>query len=328
MNTVLSLLELDYPSNKLACYVSVDACSPLTFYAFQEATKFAEIWVPLCKKYNVQCIAPFRYFCDKAVDNKDLPKFKQIWLKMKEEYEQLSSKIKSAAEKSIPCQLMGEFAVFSQTQVKNHQTIIKEIQRNKGLPDTMPRIIYISREKSSEHLHHHKAGAMNVLTRIYGLMKNASFILNLDCDMYVNNLKIVLHALCILLDARGEKEVAFSQCLQRFYDAVKDDAYGNHLVALPMYIGGGFAGRQGIIYAGTNCFHRRKVIYGLSPNLDIQNANKDHGFAKGTLLSEKETVQIFGTSKGFVDSATYFLKGTLQKYLRKKFIKKTNPLLS
>ncbi|KAL5081998.1 hypothetical protein RYX36_010419 [Vicia faba] len=318
VNTVLSLLALDYPSNKLACYVSDDACSPLTFYALQEAAKFAEIWVPFCKKYNVQCRAPFRYFCDEAVDNKDFPEFKQDWLKMKEEYEQLCGKIKNAAEKSIPCQLMGEFAVFSQTQVKNHQTIIKVIQRNKGLPDTMPRVIYISREKSSNHSHHHKAGAMNVLTRISGLMTNAPFILNLDCDMYVNNPKIVLHALCILLDSKGEKEVAFAQCPQRFYDAVKDDAYGNQLVALPMYIGGGFAGLQGIIYAGTNCFHRRKVIYGLSPNLDIQNANKDHGFTKGTLLSEKETVQIFGTSKGFVDSATYILKGTtfdIYKYL-------------
>ncbi|KAL5080086.1 hypothetical protein RYX36_008507 [Vicia faba] len=39
----------------------------------------------------VQCKAPFRYFCDKAVDNKDFPEFKQDWLKMKEEYEQLNS---------------------------------------------------------------------------------------------------------------------------------------------------------------------------------------------------------------------------------------------
>ena len=44
---------------------------------------------------------------------------------MQEEYEQLSSKIQNAAQKSIPCQLMGEFAVFSQTQARNHPTIIK-----------------------------------------------------------------------------------------------------------------------------------------------------------------------------------------------------------
>ncbi|KAL5059792.1 hypothetical protein RYX36_031396 [Vicia faba] len=101
VNTVLPLLALDYPSNKLVFYVSVDACSPVTFYALQEATKFDEIWVPFSKKYNVQCRSPFRYFCDKAVDNKDFPEFKQDWLKMKEEYEQLNSKIKNAGEKSI-----------------------------------------------------------------------------------------------------------------------------------------------------------------------------------------------------------------------------------
>ena len=48
------------------------------------------------------------------------------------------------------------------------------------------------------------------------------------------------------------------------------------------YIGGGFAGLQGIIYAGTNCFHRRKVLYGLSPDQDIQTAKKDFGFIDGT----------------------------------------------
>lgn len=140
-------------------------------------------------------------------------------------------------------------------------------------------------------------------------MTNAPFMLNLDCDMYVNNSKIVLHALCILLDSKGEKEVAFAQCPQRFYDAVKDDAYGNQLVALPMYIGSGFAGLQGIIYAGTNCFHRRKVMYGLSPPNEIQNAKKGQGFTNGTFLSEKETMQKFGTSKGFVESATHILEG-------------------
>ncbi|KAK2424352.1 cellulose synthase protein H1 [Trifolium repens] len=309
VNTVLSLLALDYPANKLACYVSDDGCSSLTFYALVEATKFAEIWIPFCKKYNVQCRAPFRYFCDETMEHNDLPEFKQEWLLMKEEYEKLGGKIQNASQKSIPCQLMGEFAVFSQTQARNHPTIIKVIRENKGVFDVMPHLIYISREKRPKQPHHHKAGAMNVLTRVSGLMTNAPFMLNLDCDMYVNNSKIVLHALCILLDSKGEKEVAFAQCPQRFYDAVKDDAYGNQLVALPMYIGSGFAGLQGIIYAGTNCFHRRKVMYGLSPN-DIQNAKKDHGFTNGTLLSDKEAMQKFGTSKGFVDSATHILEGT------------------
>jgi hypothetical protein len=85
VNTVLSLLALDYPANKLACYVSDDGCSPLTFYAIVEASKFAKLWVPFCKKYNVQIRAPFRYFSDEnLVSNKEeSPEFYQDWLRMK-----------------------------------------------------------------------------------------------------------------------------------------------------------------------------------------------------------------------------------------------------
>ncbi|KAK7375200.1 hypothetical protein VNO78_35893 [Psophocarpus tetragonolobus] len=305
VNTVLSLLALDYPATSLACYVSDDACSPLTYYALLEATKFAKLWVPFCKKYHVQVRAPFRYFTH-TNSHSHFPE----WSKIKEEYEQLDRKIQNACQKLNPVPLVGEYAVFSKTERKNHQSIIKVIWENKeGLSDGVPHLIYISREKRPQHPHHHKAGAMNVLTRVSALMTNAPYILNVDCDMHVNNPKIVQHALCILMDSKGEKEVAFVQCPQRFYDTVKDDAYGNQLVALPMYIGGGFAGLQGIIYAGTNCFHRRKVIYGLSPDYDIQNVKKDFGFTNGT-LSEKKTMHIFGTSKGFAESANQALEET------------------
>ena len=84
VNTVLSLLALDYPANKLACYVSDDGCSPLTFYALVEASKFAKFWVPFCKKYNVQVRAPFRYFSDVATNkSEESLEFKQEWLQMK-----------------------------------------------------------------------------------------------------------------------------------------------------------------------------------------------------------------------------------------------------
>jgi len=41
------------------------------------------------------------------------------------------------------------------------------------------------------------------------------------------------------------------------------------------YLGGGLAGLQGVFYIGTNCLHKRKVIYGLSPDHHIQNEKKD-----------------------------------------------------
>ncbi|KAI5390153.1 hypothetical protein KIW84_075470 [Lathyrus oleraceus] len=301
VNTVLSLLSLDYPSHKLSCYVSDDACSPLIFYALQQASNFAKHWVPFCKKYNVQTRAPFRYFIDdndECMTNNE--EFRQEWLQMKDMYENLIREI-DVYPKSIPCLFEGEFAAFSNTTRTNHPAIIKVIWENKEMvEDGLPHLIYLSREKRPKQPHHFKAGAMNVLTRVSGLITNAPFMLNVDCDMFVNNPKIAQHAMCILLDSKGEKEVAFVQCPQQFYATLKDDPFGNQLVILYKYLGAGLAGLQGTFYCGTNCFHRRKVMYGLSSD-DMEN-----GLNK---LSDEELKQISGASNELRKSIVHALKG-------------------
>ncbi|EOX93251.1 Cellulose synthase-like B3, putative isoform 3 [Theobroma cacao] len=128
VNNVLSLLAADYPADKLACYVSDDGCFPLTFYSLVEASKFAKLWVPFCKKYKIQVRAPFRYFFgDSEPSSTDGNlEFQQDWLKMKAEYEVLARKIEEAARKSVPCDLTGDFAVFCDVERRNHPTIIKD----------------------------------------------------------------------------------------------------------------------------------------------------------------------------------------------------------
>ena len=84
VNSVLSLLAVDYPANKLACYVSDDGCSPLTFYALVEAAKFAKLWVPFCKKFNIAVRAPFRYFNGESSCSEDSSlEFRDEWKKIK-----------------------------------------------------------------------------------------------------------------------------------------------------------------------------------------------------------------------------------------------------
>ncbi|KAK8469620.1 hypothetical protein PHAVU_005G116450 [Phaseolus vulgaris] len=304
VNTVLSLLALDYPTNKLACYVSDDGCSPLTFYALVEASKFAKLWVPFCKKHNIQVRAPDRYFSDVTINkNEDSLEFRQEWLQMKEMYDNLSHKIEEVTHKTIPLQLDGEFSVFSNTEQRNHPSIIKVILENKeGLFDGLPYLIYVSREKRPQYNHNYKAGAMNVLTRVSGLMSNAPFMLNVDCDMIVNNPKIVLHALCILMDSQKGKEVAFVQCFQQFIDGIKDDPFGNQLVISFEYIIRGMAGLQGPFYGGTNTFHRRNTIYGLYPH-EIETVIK--GKSEENIL-----IQQFGISKEFIKSAARVVGGS------------------
>lgn len=62
INTVLSVMAYDYPPEKLAVYLSDDGGSDITFYAAVEAARFAEHWVPFCRKFKVEPRSPEAYF--------------------------------------------------------------------------------------------------------------------------------------------------------------------------------------------------------------------------------------------------------------------------
>ncbi|KAI4383002.1 hypothetical protein MLD38_008888 [Melastoma candidum] len=64
-NTVLSILAVDYPVDKVSCYVSDDGAAMLTFEALSETSKFARKWVPFCKKHEIEPRAPEWYFAQK-----------------------------------------------------------------------------------------------------------------------------------------------------------------------------------------------------------------------------------------------------------------------
>ena len=65
-NTVLSILSVDYPIDKVACYVSDDGAAMLTFEALSETSEFARKWVPFCKKFKIEPRAPEWYFAQKV----------------------------------------------------------------------------------------------------------------------------------------------------------------------------------------------------------------------------------------------------------------------
>ncbi|PIA28407.1 hypothetical protein AQUCO_07000021v1 [Aquilegia coerulea] len=122
VNTVLSLLALDYPANKLACYVSDDGASPITLYSLVEAIKFAKLWIPFCKKYNIQTRAPFQYFSRKEfeISSDFSSKFQKDILHVKEEYAQLCRKIEAAEKNSVQFDFTKEFSAFSKAERRNH----------------------------------------------------------------------------------------------------------------------------------------------------------------------------------------------------------------
>ncbi|URE38655.1 cellulose synthase-like protein [Musa troglodytarum] len=302
-NTVLSLLAVEYPLHKLSCYVSDDAASPITFYSLVESAKFAKHWVPFCKKHNVRVRAPSVYFSTEPQPSQSLSSdFMREWRRIKDEYEELIRRIETANEDQILSRAADGSKEFLKTERRDHPSMVEVIWENKeGSEDGFPHLIYVAREKRPKHSHHYKAGAMNVLTRVSGVMTNAPFMLNVDCDMFANNPEVVLHAMCLLLGVDDEVSSGFAQAPQQFYGALKDDPFGNQLVLLFKQILPGFQGLQGPAYMGTGCFHRRKVIYGSPPG--------PPSIEKRGNLSCEELEMIYGSSFEFVESALQITSG-------------------
>ncbi len=70
-NVILSILGVDYPVDKVSCYLSDDGASMLTFDALSETSEFARKWVPFCKKFSIEPRAPEMYFSQKIDYLKD-----------------------------------------------------------------------------------------------------------------------------------------------------------------------------------------------------------------------------------------------------------------
>lgn len=131
----------------------------------------------------------------------------------------------------------------------------------------LPMLVYISREKRPGCDHQKKAGAMNVQLRVSALLTNAPFIINFDCDHYVNNSKAFRAGICFMLDRREGDNTAFVQFPQRFDDVDPTDRYCNHNRVFFDATLLGLNGIQGPSYVGTGCMFRRFALYGTDPPL-------------------------------------------------------------
>lgn len=94
-NTILSILATDYPVEKLTCYISDDGGALLTFEAMAEACSFADLWVPFCRKHDIEPRNPDTYFSLKIdpTKNKSKPDFVKDRRRIKREYEEFKVRI-------------------------------------------------------------------------------------------------------------------------------------------------------------------------------------------------------------------------------------------
>ncbi|KAJ6918976.1 cellulose synthase [Populus alba x Populus x berolinensis] len=271
-NTVLSILAVDYPVDKVACYVSDDGAAMLTFEALSETSEFARKWVPFCKKFNIEPRAPEWYFSQKIdyLKNKVHPAFVRERRAMKREYEEFKVRINglvSTAQK-VPEDgwTMQDGTPWPGNNVRDHPGMIQVFLGQSGVRDVegceLPRLVYVSREKRPGFEHHKKAGAMNSLMRVSAVLSNAPYLLNVDCDHYINNSKALREAMCFMMDPTSGKKVCYVQFPQRFDGIDRHDRYSNRNVVFFDINMKGLDGLQGPIYVGTGCVFRRQALYG------------------------------------------------------------------
>ncbi|KAG5147660.1 hypothetical protein AAZX31_06G062300 [Glycine max] len=274
-NTVLSILAVDYPVDKVSCYVSDDGAAMLSFESLVETADFARKWVPFCKKFSIEPRAPEFYFSQKIdyLKDKVQPSFVKERRAMKREYEEFKVRVNALVAKAqkTPDEgwTMQDGTSWPGNNSRDHPGMIQVFLGHSGAHDIegneLPRLVYVSREKRPGYQHHKKAGAENALVRVSAVLTNAPFILNLDCDHYVNNSKAVREAMCFLMDPVVGRDLCYVQFPQRFDGIDRSDRYANRNTVFFDVNMKGLDGIQGPMYVGTGCVFNRQALYGYSP---------------------------------------------------------------
>ncbi|GLU13831.1 hypothetical protein SLE2022_304410 [Rubroshorea leprosula] len=274
-NTVLSILALDYPVDKVSCYVSDDGAAMLTFESLVETADFARKWVPFCKKFSIEPRAPEFYFSQKIdyLKDKIQPSFVKERRAMKRDYEEFKVRINAlvARAQKTPEEgwTMQDGTPWPGNNTRDHPGMIQVFLGRSGACDAegneLPRLVYVSREKRPGYPHHKKAGAENALVRVSAVLTNAPYILNLDCDHYVNNSKAVREAMCFMMDPQVGRDVCYVQFPQRFDGIDRSDRYANRNIVFFDVNMKGLDGIQGPVYVGTGCVFNRQALYGYGP---------------------------------------------------------------
>ncbi|GAV68673.1 Cellulose_synt domain-containing protein [Cephalotus follicularis] len=267
VNTALSVMAYDYPTEKISVYVSDDGGSMLTLFAFMEAAKFATHWLPFCRNNNILERNPAAYFGSKHALDTETENIKILYQGMKVRVEHVveTGKVNDYINTELGREAFNKWTSYRFT-TQEHPTIIQVLldsSRDKDVAgNLMPNLVYVSREKSRTSPHNFKAGALNALLRVSAVMTNASMILTLDCDMYSNDPHTPLRVLCYLSDPTIRSKYGYIQFPQCFHGINKDDIYDCAYTQMFLINPMGLDGLLGPDYFGTGCFFSRRVFFG------------------------------------------------------------------
>ncbi|KAG6483540.1 hypothetical protein ZIOFF_060188 [Zingiber officinale] len=303
----------------------------LTFESLVETAEFARKWVPFCKKYAIEPRAPEFYFSQKIdyLKDKIQPSFVKERRAMKRDYEEYKVRVNALVAKAQKTPeegwVMQDGTSWPGNNPRDHPGMIQVFLGYSGAHDIegneLPRLVYVSREKRPGYQHHKKAGAMNALVRVSATLTNAPYILNLDCDHYVNNSKAVREAMCFMMDPEVARDVCYVQFPQRFDGIDRSDRYANRNIVFFDVNMRGLDGIQGPVYVGTGCVFNRQAlrskkasenqieVYRDARREDLNSAifnlreidNYDE-HERSLLISQMSFEKTFGQSSVFIES--------------------------
>ncbi|KAF6138740.1 hypothetical protein GIB67_040872 [Kingdonia uniflora] len=132
-NTILSILAVEYPVEKVSCYISDDGGAVLTFEAMAEAVNFAELWVPFCRKHNIEPRNPDSYFSIKGdpTKNKKRSDFVKDRRWIKREYDEFKVKING-----LPDSIKKRCNAYNAREEMKEKKLARE--KNGGIVPTEP----------------------------------------------------------------------------------------------------------------------------------------------------------------------------------------------
>lgn len=71
---------------------------------------------------------------------------------------------------------------------------------------------------------------LTMKVRVSAIISNAPYLLNVDCDHYINNSKALREAMCFMMDPIVGKKICYVQFPQRFDGIDRHDRYSNRNV--------------------------------------------------------------------------------------------------
>ncbi|KAF6163477.1 hypothetical protein GIB67_029326 [Kingdonia uniflora] len=200
----------------------------------------------------------------------------------------------------------------------NHPGMIQILFGRGGVYDNdcekFPRLVYISREKRPDFKHNKNAGSMNALVRVSALLTNGAYILNLDCNQYINNSRALIEAMCFMMDPITLKKVCYIQFPHRFDGIDANDRYVNHNTVFYNMNLKGLDGIQGPLCFGTGCIFSRKALYGYDPpsklkhyrknrwGSQIKSSNDTHSYYSSTLVLDEDSSSLLVMERGYLET--------------------------